>query len=52
MVNHYGTLKKGHYTAYIKNGGEWFEMDDSKVRRLKDDNGVCSNANYVLFYEK
>ena len=32
VSNHYGGLGGGHYTAYGKNNGKWYEFNDSSVR--------------------
>ena len=48
VVNHFGSLSFGHYTATVKREGSWYECDDSSVRR-RDVDG--SNA-YLLFYER
>ena len=29
--NHYGGLGGGHYTAFAKNDGVWYEYDDNRV---------------------
>ncbi len=31
VSNHYGGLGGGHYTAFAKNDGQWYEFDDSRV---------------------
>lgn len=31
ISNHYGGLGGGHYTAFAKNNGQWYEFDDSRV---------------------
>jgi ubiquitin carboxyl-terminal hydrolase 4/11/15 len=32
VVNHYGSLNGGHYTAYAKNNdGNWYDFNDSCV---------------------
>jgi len=53
VVNHYGNLGFGHYTAYAMNHktGEWHQFDDSSVSR-ESPNGVCTPAAYVLFYKR
>jgi ubiquitin carboxyl-terminal hydrolase 4/11/15 len=53
VSNHFGGLGGGHYTAYIKSieDGEWYEMDDSSVRRTSAANSITSAA-YVLFYQR
>ena len=56
VINHFdygGNIDRGHYTAYIKNreDGYWYEMDDSRVGLIAEKD-VCSEASYVLFYER
>ena len=36
VVNHYGGLGGGHYTAYCKHepSGTWYDYDDSRVSQL------------------
>ncbi len=51
VVNHYGTMSGGHYTAYCQNfiTKEWYEFDDSRVSKATPKE-VVSEAAYVLFY--
>lgn len=54
VANHFGTLKGGHYTAYVKRGRAfgWCGFDDTRVRvKVGLDDVVNKNA-YVLFYER
>ena len=53
IVNHFGSLNFGHYTAYAKNStnNQWKEFDDSTVRDASSD-GVISDASYILFYRR
>lgn len=53
VVNHYGNLGFGHYTAFAKNhkDGQWYNFDDSRVSQEKPEN-VCTPAAYVLFYKR
>ena len=34
FINHYGTLKLGHYDAIVKNpyDEKWYHYDDTKVK--------------------
>lgn len=51
ISNHYGGLGGGHYTAYGKNNGQWYEFDDSRVNgNVKKD--IVSSSAYILFYER
>ena len=51
VVNHYGSMGGGHYTAYCKNfmNQRWFEFDDSRVSEV-DPKSVITEHAYVLFY--
>ena len=54
VANHYGSLKGGHYTAYVRREGPygWCLFDDARVRiNVGRDEVVNKNA-YVLFYER
>jgi ubiquitin carboxyl-terminal hydrolase 4/11/15 len=51
VSNHYGGLGGGHYTAYAKHGGSWFEFDDARVREVSPKN-VVSPAAYILCYKR
>ena len=53
VVNHYGTMSGGHYTAYCKNflSNEWHEFDDSRVSKINPRDAVSESA-YVLFYRR
>lgn len=51
VANHYGNIHSGHYTAFCKNfiNGQWFEFNDTRVERVREDQIVTGNA-YALFY--
>lgn len=50
VVNHYGHLDGGHYTAFCKlENQRWYEFDDGKVS-AKEDTKVCGQEAYILFY--
>lgn len=50
VVNHYGHLDGGHYTAFCKlENHRWYSFDDSNVSEMRDTE-VCSQAAYILFY--
>jgi ubiquitin carboxyl-terminal hydrolase 4/11/15 len=51
VVNHYGSLGGGHYTAYALRDGEWLEFDDSRVSRTTPAE-VVSKAAYILVYRR
>ncbi|KAH3743888.1 Ubiquitin carboxyl-terminal hydrolase 32 [Pelomyxa schiedti] len=56
VLNHYGGISSGHYTAWGKNHntGNWYFFDDSKCTPLKTSQPVVESvitpAAYVLFY--
>lgn len=53
VVNHYGNMGFGHYTAYAKNHVQdsWHYFDDSRVTS-ENAESVCTPAAYVLFYKR
>ena len=52
VVNHYGVLNGGHYTAFSKKtNGQWFNYNDETVTRATEEN-VCTRAAYLLFYRR
>ncbi|XP_074646893.1 ubiquitin carboxyl-terminal hydrolase 15-like isoform X2 [Tubulanus polymorphus] len=53
VVNHYGGMGGGHYTAYAKNKdlNEWYYFDDSSVSQSSED-AVVTKAAYVLVYQR
>ncbi|KAJ3122423.1 Ubiquitin carboxyl-terminal hydrolase 11 [Nowakowskiella sp. JEL0407] len=50
VVNHYGNLIQGHYTACCKRDGNWLTFDDDCVIPTPPDR-VESKYAYVLFYK-
>lgn len=53
IVNHFGTLLSGHYTAFCRNflDSRWYEFNDSKVESIKESEIITRNA-YALFYRR
>jgi len=53
VVNHFGGLNGGHYTAYCKNSldNAWYNFNDSSVSGASQSR-VVSDAAYVLFYRR
>ncbi|CAH9129801.1 unnamed protein product [Cuscuta epithymum] len=56
VVEHSGTMRGGHYIAYvrgIKNGGNsaWYYVSDAHVREVSLEEVLRSEA-YILFYEE
>eukprot|EP00947_MAST-08B_sp_MAST-8B-sp1_P006011 g6011.t1 len=53
VVNHFGSLGSGHYTALAANQetNTWYSFDDSAVREVPA--SECINpAAYILFYAR
>ncbi len=51
VSNHYGGLGGGHYTAYAKNNGKWYDFNDSSVRACTQ-SSICGSGAYILFYKR
>ncbi|XP_068649713.1 ubiquitin carboxyl-terminal hydrolase 9-like [Aristolochia californica] len=53
VINHYGGLGDGHYTAYAKllKENKWCHFDDSYVSAASEDS-IKTSAAYVLFYRR
>ncbi len=51
VVNHSGGMNGGHYYAYCKNGGSWYNFNDSQIQQINENQLVTNNA-YILFYKK
>ncbi|XP_023221756.1 ubiquitin carboxyl-terminal hydrolase 8-like [Centruroides sculpturatus] len=51
VLNHYGTLEGGHYTAYCKNSlyNRWYKYDDHEVYDIYESD-IKTSAAYMLFY--
>lgn len=54
ICNHFGEMNGGHYTAFCKNNfsNSWFEFDDTRVSKCKNEKEIISEAAYMLFYKK
>uniref|UniRef100_A0A803MRX8 Ubiquitin carboxyl-terminal hydrolase n=1 Tax=Chenopodium quinoa TaxID=63459 RepID=A0A803MRX8_CHEQI len=64
LINHYGSMGSGHYTAHIKvnlssfynimlllDENRWYSFDDNHISAIGEDE-VKTNAAYVLFYRR
>ncbi|KAJ0236136.1 Ubiquitin carboxyl-terminal hydrolase 2 [Hirschfeldia incana] len=62
LVEHSGTMRGGHYVAYVRGGGKkvkesdssssvWYNVSDAHVRQVSLDKVMHSEA-YILFYER
>lgn len=54
VVNHYGGLGGGHYTANALNmiDNRWYEYSDDRVSVLENEADLVTSAAYVLFYSR
>jgi len=52
VVNHVGgDMDSGHYTAYVRSGGQWFCCNDDHVYSISEEDVVTPHA-YLLFYAR
>ena len=51
VINHYGTIVGGHYTAYRKHEDKWYYCDDTQVTPVSSFEEVLTPVAYILFYE-
>ncbi|CDW80741.1 ubiquitin carboxyl-terminal hydrolase 11 [Stylonychia lemnae] len=53
VVNHFGTINRGHYTSAVKNlqTNNWVSYDDSSVKDIPESK-VRSQYAYILFYQR
>ena len=49
IIQHFGSLNGGHYTAICYNDGSWFEYNDSSLSLAEQP--INQNA-YILFYKR
>ena len=49
IINHSGTLEKGHYYSFINFNGNWIDYDDSHVAEING--GIETNKVYMLVYK-
>lgn len=54
IVNHYGGLGGGHYTANALNmmDSRWYEYSDDRVSVVENEADLVTSAAYVLFYSR
>lgn len=54
MVNHYGGVGAGHYTAFAFNQeiNSWVEFNDTYLYPVKNKKDIITDAAYLLFYRK
>ena len=51
VVEHQGTFEGGHYVAFVRLGGSWYQMNDSVVTRVEEADVFKAQA-FLLFYER
>lgn len=50
-VNHYGSVRGGHYIAYIARGDRWFCANDTTIQGAKLDTILNNQTVYMTFYQ-
>jgi len=50
VVEHEGTVNRGHYTAYVKVDDQWYFANDGRVVKVDISTVIGRNA-YILFYK-
>lgn len=50
VIEHEGTLNRGHYTACASVGGQWHFINDSRATKIDKSAAFARNA-YMLFYK-
>eukprot|EP00824_Muranothrix_gubernata_P007443 TRINITY_DN19503_c0_g3_i1.p1 TRINITY_DN19503_c0_g3~~TRINITY_DN19503_c0_g3_i1.p1 ORF type:complete len:515 (-),score=84.64 TRINITY_DN19503_c0_g3_i1:15-1409(-) len=51
VINHHGTMEKGHYTNYVRKNDRWFRCDDAFITHATQEEALSSQG-YLLFYIK
>ena len=51
VVEHQGTFEGGHYVAFVRLGGSWYQMNDSVVIQVEEE-AVFKAQAFLLFYER
>ena len=49
VIEHEGSVNRGHYTAMLKANGTWLSANDARVTTISEANVLTRNA-YMLFY--
>ena len=52
VSNHMGGMGGGHYTAFARREGRWFEFNDATVSEVGDTSRIVGPNAYVLFYKR
>ena len=50
IVNHYGTIKGGHYKSLGRVNENWYEYNDEITREIKNIDDVINKNAYIVFY--
>lgn len=49
IINHYGSIRGGHYRSLARVNENWYEYDDENTRRIEKMDVINKNA-YIVFY--
>ena len=50
IICHVGTIKAGHYFSIVKNGDNWYKIDDTEIVQLEKKGEVINKDALVLVY--
>ncbi|CAD8179166.1 unnamed protein product [Paramecium octaurelia] len=52
VVQHFGGLDNGHYTAYGKRSNKWIEFNDKQTKEVQVNDVINDKNAYILFYQR
>ncbi|CAD8191626.1 unnamed protein product [Paramecium pentaurelia] len=52
VVQHFGGLDNGHYTAYGRRQKKWIEFNDDSTKEVKENDVINDKNAYILFYQQ
>ena len=50
LIEHQGSFSGGHYIAYVRLDKRWYQMNDSIVTEVAEED-VCGKQAFMLFYD-
>jgi len=53
FIVHEGSTNSGHYMAYIKRNGKWYQANDTSITSMNESEAISeSKKGYLFFYKK
>ncbi len=46
-----GNIKNAHYKAIVRNDNEWYDINDTNIKKIEKEDVITKDA-YVLVYKK